>query len=142
MAGGHAGGSGHRNWDCMGVLHTVSADGVIQVLNEADRILNAIISERSKDARVRTMLNALKDGAISLNEQGKVLEYNLPAQKMFANSESTIESICLPFCRSTGIIEAVQQQLTCREKARSTKKSSISAISFQPTATISTAEPA
>lgn len=45
-----------------GVLHTVSADGVIQVLNEADRILNAIISERSKDARVRTMLNALKDG--------------------------------------------------------------------------------
>lgn len=104
-----------------GVLHTVSADGVIQVLNEADRILNAIISERSKDARVRTMLNALKDGAISLNEQGKVLEYNLPAQKMFANGESTMKSI-RTFLQDTGIIEAVQQQLTWSGESKKYEK--------------------
>ncbi|MFQ8889366.1 MAG: sigma 54-interacting transcriptional regulator [Bilophila wadsworthia] len=104
-----------------GVLHTVSADGVIQVLNEADRILNAIISERSKDARVRTMLNALKDGAISLNEQGKILEYNLPAQKMFANGESTMKSI-RTFLQDTGIIEAVQQQLTWSGESKKYEK--------------------
>ena len=104
-----------------GVLHTVSADGVIQVLNEADRILNAIVSERSKDARVRTMLNALKDGAISLNEQGKILEYNLPAQKMFANGESTMKSI-RTFLQDTGIIEAVQQQLTWSGESKKYEK--------------------
>lgn len=125
-----------------GVLHTVSADGVIQVLNEADRILNAIISERSKDARVRTMLNALKDGAISLNEQGKILEYNLPAQKMVRQRRIHHEKHPHLFA-GYGIIEAGTAAAHVVGRKQEVRKKAVS-LQYHPRLqpTISTAEPA
>lgn len=94
-----------------GVLHTSSPDGIRQVLNEAEHLLNAIIEERAKDARVRAMLNSLKDCVISLDAGGKIMEYNQPTEKMFAGSGELMVRVS-NFLDKTGITEAVRQQQT------------------------------
>ena len=48
--------------------------------DDENKVFNIAFRTPPKDS-VRTMLNALKDGAISLHEPGKILEYNLPDRK-------------------------------------------------------------
>lgn len=104
-----------------GVLHTSSSDGILQVLNEAERIFNAINEERSRDARVRAMLNALKDSVISLNEKGEIKEYNIPAEKMLSGRGSPPQGI-QNFLNETGITDAVRRQLVWSGENKRYKK--------------------
>ena len=111
-----------------GVLHTSSADGILQVLNEAERIFNAINEERARDARVRAMLNALKDSVISLNEKGEIKEYNIPAEKMFSGRGTSPQGI-EDFLNETGVTDAVKrQQFWSGENRRYRKKAYICSI--------------
>lgn len=104
-----------------GVIHTYSPDGVLQVLNEAGNMFNAIIRERAKDARLLTMLNAIKDSVICLNEHAEVLEYNLQAEKRFSNGFDVTKSL-VSFLEETGISNAVKNQLTWSGESRNFQK--------------------
>ncbi len=111
-----------------GVLHTSSADGILQVLNEAERIFNAINEERARDARVRAMLNALKDSVISLNEKGEIKEYNIPAENMLSGRVTSPQVIEV-FLNETGVTDAVKrQQFWSGENRRYRKKAYICSI--------------
>lgn len=58
-------------------------NAIRKALNEAEKVLEAIHRERVWGEKLRTILDTITEGIISVNEWGIIDEYNIAAEKLF-----------------------------------------------------------
>ena len=110
IVGDTIGSSMANKLNCKSYIIESGIESVISSMQEARRILKGLQFEKEKAERVKTIINFIHDGIISIDQEGRITIFNSIAEKIFHISEKEaigkrIESVV----KGTKLIDVLEQ---------------------------------